>query len=98
MPIKSLKFERTSIALIVRGKRSASHVPDRLDQHADCISPKGAPVGFFGDAGADPGSGAKVGMGMSGVVYYYDEFVLNRPYYVDRAVAKQYNIVSTVLK
>ena len=98
MPLKSLKFEGASVALIVRGKHSPSHIPDKTAQHADCILPKGTPVGFFGVGGGKSGTGGSKGIGMKGMVFYYDDFVINRPPYVDREVAKASNNVCTVLK
>jgi len=90
-PLK-IAFPGTRIALIVRGKRSPSHEPGVMDQHADCILPNGAPVGFFGDMPGGPS-----GMGLTGVVADYAWFSAHRPYYVNLATAKGYGAVSTLL-
>lgn len=47
----------TRIALVVRGKRSRTHVPS-AGGHADCILPSGAPVGFLVASAVEAGWGA----------------------------------------
>ncbi len=91
------------IGLIVRGKTSVAHEPGNMEQHADCVLPNGAPVGFFGEGGAHTGASAKqgswnsIGMNMHGVVYDYSLLKIHRPYYVDAALAKKYKVISTLL-
>ncbi len=45
------------IGLIVRGKQNDKHIPNKIEQHADCILPDGEPVGFYGTDG-DASSGS----------------------------------------
>jgi hypothetical protein len=83
------------ISLVVRGKLSPDHHPDKLDQHADCILQNGAPIGFFGEG--NDGSLNGIGLGMNGVVYDYQLFQRHRPHYVDMNIAIARRVVSTVL-
>lgn len=53
----SIKIGPNTIGLIVRGKTDESHKPGVMEQHADCILPNGAPIGFFG-GGGDASSGS----------------------------------------
>lgn len=53
----SLIIGPLTIGLIVRGKTDENHKPGVMEQHADCILPNGAPIGFFGDGG-DASSGS----------------------------------------
>ena len=94
--LTTIDFPGTRVALVVRGKTGPAHHPGVMEQHADCILPNGAPVGFFGDM---PGgsSGPSVGMNLDGVVADYTWFLAHRVAYVDRAQAKKYGMVSTVL-
>lgn len=88
------------IGLIVRGKRLPAHVPDLLEQHADCVLSDGSPVGFYGTGAGYLGVSASTGMGMDGVVMTYDDFasgIYGRIHYVDAVVAKKYNLASTLL-
>lgn len=114
---KSTIIGPLTIGLIVRGKTDENHKPGVMEQHADCILPNGAPIGFFGDGGdASSGSSApsfasslkswangpsvswnNTGMNMKGMVADYDTLKKIRPMYVDSAMAKKYNLVSTVL-
>jgi len=91
----SLSFPGARVALVVRGKTGPAHSPGVMEQHADCILPNGAPVGFFGDGPG--GSGASAGMNLSGVMADYSWFLSHRPHYVTLAIAKKYGVVSTVL-
>jgi len=114
MATTNYNFGGDRVALIVRGKHSADHEPSVMAQHADCALSKGAPVGFFGEAGGGGSSGRapssigasgrgstgksnSIGLGMAGVVYDFDKLRQNRPFYVELAQAKGYNLVSTVL-
>jgi len=83
------------VGLIVRGKFGPNHHPGKLDQHADCILPNGAPMGFFGEGNDNSGNG--IGLRMQGVVYDFARMEIERPYYVDRAKALAARVVSTVL-
>lgn len=83
------------IGLIVRGKMSPTHHPDKMAQHADAILASGAPTGFYGEGNG--ASGNRVGMNMQGVVYDYQGLRINRPYYVDADSAVANRVVSTVL-
>ncbi|PNS11012.1 hypothetical protein COO59_13850 [Mixta theicola] len=88
------------IGLIVRGKRLPTHVPDLLEQHADCVLSDGAPVGFYGTGAGYLGVSASTGLGMDGVVMTYDDLAspaYGRIHYVDATLAKKYNLVSTLL-
>jgi hypothetical protein len=92
----------TMVGLVVRGKRNVAHEPGVMAQHADCILPGGAPIGFFGkgpnrSGGGNSASSMNVGMNMRGVVYDYRGFLVNRPFYVNLADAKRGQVVSTVL-
>lgn len=92
---QTIRMPGDTVGLIVRGKLSADHEPDLMQQHADCILPSGAPVGFFGE-----GNEAKlnsVGLNMEGVVYDHDAMRIHRPYYVQIEAAVTYRVVSTVL-
>jgi len=84
-----------TVALIVRGKTGPDHHPGKLEQHADAIEPDGSPVGFFGEG--NDAFGNSVGMSMTGVVYDYAAFQINRPFYVDLNAAVANRVVSTVL-
>ncbi|TCJ20401.1 hypothetical protein EZJ19_00460 [Parasulfuritortus cantonensis] len=46
-----IRFDGLHVGLVVRGKTGIGHAPGVLQQHADCVLPNGAPVGFFGDGG-----------------------------------------------
>lgn len=54
---KSISIGQQTIGLIVRGKIDEKHKPGVMEQHADCILPNGAPIGFFG-GGGDASSGS----------------------------------------
>ena len=54
---KVIRLLPTQVGLIVRGKINHNHEPGKLEQHADCVLPGGAPVGFFG-GGGDASSGS----------------------------------------
>lgn len=43
------------------------------------------------------GSWNQTGINMKGEVYYHADFLQKRPHYVDHVMAKQYNVISTVL-
>jgi hypothetical protein len=88
-------FAGDQVGLIVRGKTSHTHEPGVMEQHADVILPDGSPMGFFGEG--NDGSFNKSGMGMHGMVYDYSELLKHRPYYIDCATAKGYNVISTFL-
>ena len=85
----------TKIGLVVRGKYSPQHHPDKMAQHADAILADGSPVGFYG-VGND-NSGNALGMRMQGIVYDYATMRLNRPWYVDMDQAISNRVISTVL-
>lgn len=98
--------KKDRVALIVRGKTSATHEPGVGDQHADVILYNGAPMGYFGEGAgasgylANPGSVLKQlsgAMSMDGKVYDYNEMTIKRPHYVDGINAKTNGIYSTVL-
>ncbi len=56
----------TTVGLIVRGKKNDAHKPGVMEQHADCILPGGAPIGFFGEGGdASSGSSGRASSGSS---------------------------------
>ncbi len=95
-------FDGSTIGLVVRGKNSPNHVPNKMDQHADCILADGSPVGFYGEGGAASGGSAsqqynRTGLNMKGAVYDFTVMRLQRPYYVDVSDAKRFGVVSTVL-
>lgn len=97
-----ISFKGKNIAVIVRGKMNDKHEPGLMEQHADCILPTGAPIGFFGAEGAGSSgdrmaSSNNIGMNMIGDVYKYKDFQKKRPYYVDSNQAVKYNLFSTVL-
>lgn len=93
-----LIFAGEHVGLIVRGKTSATHNPGVMEQHADCILSDGSCVGFFGEGrDGSSGSSGSAGLNMRGVVYDMDGLRQNRPYYIDGALARGYNVVSTVL-
>lgn len=60
----ALTFPGNMIGLVVRGKTGPDHHPGVMEQHADCILPNGAPIGFFGDDGVASG-GSSSGQGSS---------------------------------
>lgn len=93
----TLTFPGDKIGLIVRGKTSATHDPDLMAQHADCIISDGSCIGFYGEGAGLSGSGGALGLGMRGTVYDMSELAKHRPYYTDGALAKGYGVVSTVL-
>jgi hypothetical protein len=98
----AIPFSMTMVGLVVRGKRTVAHDPGVMDQHADCILPGGAPIGFFGEGpnrsgGARSASSMSIGMNMRGVVYDYRAFLVHRPWYVDLAEAKTLKVFSTIL-
>ena len=98
MAYEDISFAGDKVALVVRGKESAEHVPGKLEQHADCVRSNGAPVGYFGEGGE--GSGyltSAVLIGIRGEVYDLDGFNRNRPFYVDAALARAYKVISTAL-
>src|SRR5437899_3777599 len=66
----ALTFPGNVIGLVVRGKTGPDDHPGVLDQHADCILPNGAPIGFFGDeevasGGSSSGQGSSASSGRS---------------------------------
>jgi hypothetical protein len=83
------------VALVVRGKKSASDEPGLLEQHADCILPDGSPIGFYG-TGNDQ-SGNSIGLRMNGEVWDYALLSTRRVMYVDFASAVGYGAISTTL-
>ncbi len=92
---RTIAFSGDTVGLIVRGKLSADHEPDLMQQHADCILSSGAPIGYFGE-----GNEAKlnsIGLNMQGVVYDYDALRVHRPFYIQIDAAVTYRVVSTVL-
>ena len=91
----TLKFNGDKVGLVVRGKLSAAHEPGNMEQHADCILPDGAPVGFFGEGDGDKLN--SIGMSMKGAVYDHKELLIHRKPYVDFKTAIAYNVISTVL-
>lgn len=95
MTASTYTFSGDKVALIVRGKRSHNHVPENLEQHADCILSNGSPVGFFGEG--NDGSSNSSGFGMDGIVYDYSALARKRAPYVDSGIAKSTGIISTVL-
>lgn len=110
--MRTLQFDGTKIALIVRGKRDHAHEPRMFEQHADVILADGSPMGFFGhkqphvsgwsDRSATTGlvksTTLKTGLNNKGVVFDYQGFRIARPWYVDAAMAKQkVGVVSCVL-
>jgi hypothetical protein len=100
--VPAIPFTSAMVGLVVRGKRSPTHAPGVMEQHADCVLPDGSPVGFFGtgpnrSGGGSSASSMNVGLNMRGVVYRYPEFRINRPWYVNLADAKASGVVSTVL-
>lgn len=113
MTLTTLVFSGSQVALIVRGKLSAAHEPDLMEQHADCVLSNGAPIGFYGQgnhgSSADGSSGIdkssrksaasfnSSGFGMSGVVYEYAELSRFRAPYVDIAIARGTGSICTVL-
>lgn len=102
MPDKYITFSGDKVALIVRGKISEEHTPGKMAQHADCALSGGAPVGYFGGSiGSGSGESGYITsamlIGISGEVYYLDDFKIKRPYYVDMAMAKGAGVISTVL-
>lgn len=91
-------FAGTRVALIVRGKTDADHSPGVMAQHADAIRSNGSPVGYFGTAGEGSGyTTSAVLIGIRGEVYDLDGFKKHRPFYVDAARARTYQVISTVL-
>jgi hypothetical protein len=60
MSDKVINFAGNTIALIVRGKESAAHHPNTLNQHADRVLPDGSPMGFFGKRTQNVSTGTKV--------------------------------------
>ena len=91
-------FAGDRVALIVRGKQNDRHAPGKLEQHADCIRSNGAPIGYFGEGGEGSGYLTSATLvGIRGEVYDMEGFRQNRPYYVDAALARTYNVISTVL-
>jgi hypothetical protein len=84
-----------SVALVVRGKKSASDEPGLLEQHADCILTDGSPIGFYG-TGNDQ-SGNAIGLRMNGEVWDYALLSTRRVMYVDFHSAVAYGAISTTL-
>ncbi len=97
MADSTIKFDGTEprIALVVRGKMSAQHHPDKMAQHADVILADGSPCGFYGEGNG--ASGNRIGMSMQGKVYDYETMRIERPYYVSMDSAVSNRVVSTVL-
>jgi hypothetical protein len=98
----AITFNMAMVGLVVRGKRNLTHEPGVLEQHADCILPNGAPIGFFGEGpGRSGGSlsapSLRVGMNLRGAVYDYRALLVHRPWYVNLADAQGGGVVSTVL-
>lgn len=99
----TVEFTGSSVGLIVRGKTDPNHAPGNMDQHADCVLPDGSPMGFFGEGGANSGASIgqgswnRSGMNMKGAVYDHYLMSMHRPYYVDAASARTYNVKSTLL-
>jgi hypothetical protein len=93
----TIKFDSSKprIALVVRGKVSAEHHPDKSDQHADVILADGSPLGFYGEGNG--ASGNRIGMSMQGKVYDYETMRIERPYYVSVDSAVSNRVISTVL-
>jgi hypothetical protein len=87
--------QQKQIGLIVRGKQSPTHHPDKLAQHADAILSDGSPIGFYGEG--NDASGNAIGMRMQGVVYDYAALNIHRPWYVNVKSAIANRVVSTVL-
>jgi hypothetical protein len=83
------------VALVVRGKKSTSHEPGVLEQHADCILPDGSPIGFYG-TGNDQ-SGNAIGLRMNGEVWDFPLLSTRRVMYVDFDSAVGYGAISTTL-
>jgi hypothetical protein len=112
MPSSSIVFSGSQVALIVRGKNSAAHRPELMEQHADCVLSNGAPIGFYGEGNDGSSAGgssgiAKVsktsaasfnssGFGMSGVVFEFAQLSRFRANYVDAAIARSTGTISTV--
>lgn len=94
-----IQFNKDKLGLIIRGKKGPLHNPGHMEQHADCILGSGIPVGFFGAADPESYSGNESGLNLKGDVYYdRAEFIANRrPFYVDRRLAEEYGVISTVL-
>jgi hypothetical protein len=88
-------FAGDKVALIVRGKKSHTHEPSKMDQHADCALSNGAPVGFFGEGNGGSSNGS--GLGMQGIVYDRSALAAKRAPSVDAKMAQSYGLVSTVL-
>ncbi|MFM9970472.1 MAG: hypothetical protein ACKVQK_18945 [Burkholderiales bacterium] len=99
----TVDFTGSAVGLIVRGKTSPAHAPGNMEQHADCVLSDGSPIGFFGEGGANTGASARqdswnvVGMNMKGVVYDYNLLRIHRPFYIDAALARTYDVKSTLL-
>ena len=106
-------FSGSQVALIVRGKNSATHAPDLMQQHADCVLSNGSPIGFYGQ-GNDGSSGGgssgigdvskasaasfnSTGFGMTGVVFNFAQLSRRRANYVDATIARGTGTISTVL-
>lgn len=113
MTLTTLVFSGSQVALIVRGKLSAAHEPDLMEQHADCVLSNGTPIGFYGEGnhGSSAGGSSGIdkssrksaasfnstGFGMSGVVYEYAELARFRANYVDAAIARGTGSICTML-
>jgi len=100
--VSTIAFTDSMVGLVVRGKTGPAHEPGVMQQHADCILPGGAPIGFFGtgparSGGSSSASSMSSGMNMRGIVYGYLEMQSWRPWYVNVADAKAAGVVSTVL-
>lgn len=92
---KRFGFTGDTVGVVVRGKVGPDHHPGLMEQHADCILPDGAPIGFFGEGDGDKVN--SVGMSMKGVVYDYKAMRRHRKFYVDFDSARSYKLVSTVV-
>lgn len=113
MASTSIVFSGDQVGLIIRGKKSHTHSPGVLEQHADCILSNGAPIGFFGKGNAGSSGGASSGIGgssrwsagssnssgvgMTGVVYDHSALSRARANYVDGHIARGTGTVSAVL-
>ena len=109
--MRIITLPTNTIGLVVRGKKSDTHNPGAMEQHADCVLPTGEPIGFFGDNGDGSSGGSSgsssnrglsaswnsTGMNMKGVVANYNDLLKIRPFYVDFALAKKYQVISTLL-
>lgn len=98
--------QRYRIGYIVRGMSRLGMTPDEQG-HADCVISTGEPFGFFANEEI-PMSGSRttrrstagaraLPATLDGMVYRYPEYLLNRPFYVDRGQAAAANLMSALL-